>query len=90
MLLGHKGGNDPEEDAGPKRAGGHISHRSDPLVEQEFGDRDTQSEDGVGKEDGTMRLELFVHWILNIDDCTFLWVQNYYFFWYVQKKCVSL
>ena len=31
------------------------------LSEQQFGNRNTKSKDGVGKEDGAMRLQFLIH-----------------------------
>ena len=60
MFLRHEGGNEPEHQTGTQRTRGHIAHRGDPLIEQEFGDRDTQSEDRVGEKDGAVRLQFLI------------------------------
>ena len=61
LLLGQKGGDGPEQDAGSQRARGHIAHRGDPVGEQQFGDGYAKAEDGVGEEDGAVGLKLFIH-----------------------------
>ncbi len=98
MLFWHEGGNEPEHKTGTQRARGHIAHGGYPLVEQQFGDGNAKAENGVGKEDGAVRLQFLGGMVVHINDLLYRLIagakvykicESVYFFTLFRYLCIQ-